>query len=162
MNVREYWRQLQPREQTILLAGGGAAVILLFYALVWDPFMHTIRQTEQSVADQQATLAWMQHAAHEITSLRGRQPGGAAHDKSLLSLVDETTRSQGLAKTVKKVQPDGQHGVRIWLDDAQFDTVLQWLDTLTRGTGVTVTGFSAERGSSDNLVSVKLSLKEGQ
>lgn len=160
MNAKEYWRQLQPREQTMLLVGGIAAAVLLLYALVWDPFNQSLQQLQQSVTAERATLAWMQNAAHEVTQLRGGQPSGA-RAQSLLTLVDETARSHRLGNVLTKVEPNGRHAVRVSLTGAPFDTVLQWLDTLTER-GIKVTGFSADKGDGAGSTDIQLSLGDGR
>lgn len=160
MNAKEYWRQLQPREQAILLGGGVIAALLLLYTLVWDPFSQALHQLQQSVTAEHATLAWMQQASREVTQLRGRQSGGSG-TQSLLTLVDETARSHGLGSALKKVEPNGQHAVRVTLAGAPFDTVLQWIETLT-ARGIKVTGFSADKSDSNGLADIQLSLGENQ
>ncbi len=160
MNAKEYWRQLQPREQTMLLAGGIAAAVLLLYALVWDPFNQSVRQLQQSVAAERVTLAAMQHAAREVVQLRGGQASGA-RAQSLLTLVDETARSHGLGNALTKVEPNGRHAVHVTLEGAPFDTVLQWIDTLV-ARGIKVTGFSADKGDGGGSADIQLSLGESQ
>lgn len=139
--LRQYWEQLQARERRILSFGGGAAAVLLLYALVWDPFTARIAQLENSVGAQRATLAWMQQAAVEARSLRGSTGSGG---RSLLALSDETAKAHDLGAAVKRVQPDGQHTVRVWLEGAAFDDLLRWLDTLSGRHGLRIAALNVE------------------
>jgi general secretion pathway protein M len=142
--LRQHWEQMQPRERRIVVAGGAATLVLLLYALVWDPLTTSLGQMEQNVTAQRATLAWMQQAAVEARALRGTQGTGSA-GRSLLALSDESAKAHKLGTAVKRVQPDGQHTVRIWLEDAAFADLLRWLDTLASRHGVKISGLTVER-----------------
>jgi len=144
--LRQYWEQLQARERRILSFGGAAAAVLLLYALVWDPFTSRIAQLENSVTAQRATLAWMQQAAVEARSLRSLRgsAGAGAGGRSLLALSDETAKAHGLGAAVKRVQPDGQHTVRVWLEGAAFDDLLRWLDTVAGRHGIRIAALNVE------------------
>jgi len=142
--LRQYWEQLQLRERRMLTIGGIAAVILLLYALLWEPFTGEIAHLKDSVSTQRATLAWMQQAAAEAQQLRGTSAAGT-DGRSLLAVSDETAKSHQLGAAMKRVQPDGQHTVRIWLEGAPFGDLLRWLDTLSRRHGVRITALNVER-----------------
>lgn len=142
--LRQHWDQMQPRERRIVAAGGIMTILLLLYALVWDPLSSRLAQMEQNVAAQRATLTWMQQAAVEARSLRGSQ-GTVSDGRSLLALSDESAKAHKLGAAVKRVQPDGQRTVRIWLEDAAFADLLRWLDTLAGRHGVRISGLTVER-----------------
>lgn len=161
MTLRQYWDQLQPRERRVLLLGAIALVLLLLYALVWSPFQQTLSRLDSSIVEQRNTLGWMQQAAQEARSLRGTH-APVSDGRSLLAVTDETARAHGLGTAVKRVQPDGQHTVRVWLEGARFDDILQWLATLTGKHGVKVTSFGAERSTADGQVHARLVLESAQ
>jgi general secretion pathway protein M len=142
--LQQHWEQLQPRERRILLGGAIGAVLLLAYALVWIPFTDRLAQLENSVITQRGTLAWMQQAGAEVRTLRGTRPA-AGSPQSLLALSDESAKAHRLGGAIKRVQPDGQHTVRVWLEGAAFDDVLRWLDTLAVQHGIRITGLNVER-----------------
>lgn len=142
--LRQYWAQLSPRERRFLLAGALATLLLSAYALVWMPFTERLAQLEESVHTQRNTLVWMRQASAEVRVLRGMRPI-AGSPQSLLTLSDESAKAHRLSAAIKRVQPDGQHTVRVWLEDALFDDLLRWLDTLAVQHGIRITGFSVER-----------------
>ncbi len=142
--LRQHWEQMQSRERRIVAAGGVATLVLLLYALVWDPLTTRLRQMEQNVAAQRTALAWMQQAAVEARALRGTQ-GTGSDGRSLLALSDESAKAHKLGAAVKRVQPDGQHTVRIWLEDAAFADLLRWLDTLAGHHSVKISELTVER-----------------
>ena len=160
--LREFWSRLQPRERHVLIAGAAALILLGGYTLVWSPYRSEMRSLRTSVAQQRETLAWMRQAAREVKALRGqaRHPKTAG-DQSVLAVVDTTARSGGLGPALKRVQPDGQNGVRVWLEGAGFDALVRWLATLYREQGVRVTSATVERVQAPGQVNARLVLERG-
>lgn len=158
--MKQYWQNLQERERRLVIAGAVVLALLLLYAAVWSPFQDHVRSTRERVAAQQETLAWMQQAAAEINRLRGRTPSARPTGASLLTVTDQVARAQGLTEALQRVQPDGQKGVRVWLEGAAFDSVLRWLDTLVARHGVTVSSFTVEAGAAPGQVNARIVLEE--
>lgn len=157
--VKQYWHNLQPRERLILAAGAGALVLLLLYAAVWDPYQAHVARLEETISQQRADLEWMRGASAQVKTLRKGTPARPAAGQSLLSLADSTARAQGLAEAVKRVQPEGQNGVRVWLEQAAFDDVMRWLQVLTTRYGVQVSALVAEPGEGPGRTDVRLLLE---
>ena len=160
----EYWQGLQPRERTMLLFGGLALLIALVYFLVWQPIMSARTEIKQEVQQKLALLHWINDASSEAKSLRGttgqggktKDPGG----KSLLSLVDQTAKQQGLGSVMKRVEPDGKQ-VRVWFEAASFDQLVVWLEKLSSENGVYPDSMTVERSRAAGLVDARLRLAEG-
>jgi general secretion pathway protein M len=156
--MMNFWNNLQSRERAMLAVGAAALLLLLGYALLVEPYFAAMERMRQDVAVQRETLAWMRQAAVEAKALRGgaQTRVAATGGQSLLALADSTAKASGLAAALKRVQPDGQRSVRVWLEQASFDAVMQWLDTLARDHGIRVTGLVVEplaiRGSVDARV----------
>lgn len=158
--MMNFWNNLQPRERHMLAGGAAALLLLLVYSLVIDPYFSAMERMRQDVAVQRETLAWMHQAAAEAKALRGSAPQrAAAAGQSLLSLADSTAKASGLASALKRVQPDGQRSVRVWLEQASFDAAMLWLDTLARDHGVQVTGLVVEPLATQGSVDVRVVLE---
>jgi general secretion pathway protein M len=144
--MMNFWNNLQPRERVMLAGGAAALLLLLGYALLVEPYFTAMERMRQDVAAQRETLVWMRQAAAEAKALRGgaTKRVAATGGQSLLALADTTAKASGLAAALKRVQPDGQRSVRVWLEQAPFDAMMQWLDTLGREHGVQVTGLVVE------------------
>ncbi len=159
--IRNYWQNLMPRERLMLLLGGAAVVFTLIYLLLLEPFVNERERLRQDIELQRELLGWMRNAAAEMQHLRGGgavSRGTAGSTTPLLTLVDGSARRQGLGEALKRVQPDGQSGVRVWLEQVAFDALLAWLDTLERDSGVVVSALVVEP-QEPGLVKVRLSLE---
>lgn len=159
--MKEYWLNLQPRERKILLVAGGVLFVLFLYLGIWEPMQTSVIKLKAAVVEKKATLNWMKIAAVEVKRLQGtsRQVGQRQTGESLLSLVDRTAKQAKLADSMKRVQPDGESRVRVWLERASFDSMTLWLETLQRQYEVVIVSSQIEGLDIPGEVDVRLVLQ---
>ncbi|MEJ2576432.1 MAG: type II secretion system protein M [Gammaproteobacteria bacterium] len=159
--MRQLWRNLQDRERLALVVGAAAVAALMFYTLFWAPINEERERLRASVAEQRELLAWMKVAAEEVRSHRSQ--AAAASDgeaRSLLSQLESEAKAAGLSKYIKRMQPDGATGVRVWLEDLRFDEVLAWVGEVSGERAVAVKDFVADRTDREGTVNVRLVLQD--
>lgn len=149
--MKAWFEGLASREQHLLIISVAVLLILFLYVGAWEPLQQRVETLHSSNADQQALLGWMRNTAQEIQQRRGagNDRSRVASGQSLLSLVDKTARSGGLGEALKRVQPDGQQRVGVWLEGASFDDLMRWLSSLgkTHGIGVVTSVFEAKEAT---------------
>jgi type II secretory pathway component PulM len=74
----------------------------------------------------------------------------------LLGTIDRTAKTKKLSDSVKRIQPDGTSKARVWLDDAQFDRVIPWLEELQRRQGINVESAMLEKQDKEGLISARI------
>ncbi len=160
--IAAYWQGLQPRERVVLAVGGVVVLLLFSYFLVWQPIVNARAEMQQEVQQQRALLEWMKSAAAEAKSLRGvdGQRVKGLGGQSLLSLVDQSAKEQGLGSAMKRVEPDGKQ-VRIWFEAASFDQLIGWLEKLALKNGVRVVNVTIDRTDKPGRVDARLRVAEG-
>ncbi|MBU1191460.1 MAG: type II secretion system protein M [Gammaproteobacteria bacterium] len=158
--MREWWEGLGTRERFIVIAGSVILIPFLLWVLVWRPLIGNVIQLEQEVASQRENVVWMQNAATELQQLRGSGAQAAAGlgGRSLLAVVDQSARSAGLGSGLKRIEPDTADAVRVRLEGVSFDTLVTWLDLLSRQHGIQASLVSIEREAGPGLVNVRLTL----
>ena len=132
--MKEWFAGLEPRERQLVGGGAVVLVLLLLYTMIWDPIASSYRDLKEDVAEQTQTLAWMQQTAAQIKALQ-RSGAGSARGlggRSLLAVVDQSARTGGLGDSIKRIEPDGSKGVKMWLEGVAFDPMILWLGELTR------------------------------
>lgn len=154
--IQTYLDGLNPRERRLVIGGAIFLVVFLLYQLTWAPFANGVTNMQTKVNKQQQALLWMQQSAQEVRSLQGGSGRRPVHTGSLLGLIEKTARQRGLGSSIRKVQPEGQKGVRVWMDKVAFDAVMTWLDELQLKQGVTVSSFSAESIAQSGRVNVRM------
>lgn len=160
--MKEWWFGLQPGERRTLTIGGVALTLILIYFAGWVPLQEGVASLEGQVHEQQLLKRWMEQSAAEVRQLRrGDTTKKLEPGRSLLALVDQSLRSGQLASSLKRIEPEGESGVKVWLEQASFDEMMSWLLGLERQYGVMVSSLTVDRQSSAGRVDANLSLKGG-
>ena len=157
--MKAWFDALAPRERIMVSIAVVVVALLLVYAAAWSPLASSVTSLRESVDEQQSLKQWMQQSAAEVNRLRSTVGGGAGDRRSLLAVVDQTSKQSQLAPAVKRIEPDGQELVRVSLEQVAFDDLVTWLGNLQRSFGVSVADVSIERQADSGRVNVRLTLK---
>jgi len=156
-NLKLWFDRLQTRERQLVMAGLIVFGVFLPYQLIWSPLIDRAELLEQQLGKQVKQLQWMKSATQEIRQLQGNS--SIKNSGSLLSQVEQTANQSKLRKSIRKIQPEGDRGVRIWIDNAGFDDVLLWLERLQNQHGIEVADFSVERQPEIGRANIRLLLE---
>jgi len=132
--MKDWFAGLEPRERLLVSGGGVVLLVLLLYLMIWEPIASNYQALNEGVAEQKKTLVWMKQAAAELKLLQ-RSGSGTARGlggRSLLAVVDQSARSGGLGPAIKRIEPEGGKGVKVWLEGVAFDPMILWLGKITR------------------------------
>lgn len=153
------WQTLEPRQKRLITVAGAVLLAALVYVWVWEPLAEARAAERERIAQQQALLNWLDAVAPMAQRLRSAGPSERGLDgRSLLGLADETARAAGLAGAMSRIEPTGEDEVRVWLEGADFVTVMSWLETFSRRRPVQVTQLQVDRAGADGQVNVRVTL----
>jgi len=161
--MKAWFNGLEVNERRMLIAGGGLLLVMFLYIGLWEPLTNKVDTLRVSTTEQAALLAWMRGAAQEVKQLRGRgqQQARPATGQSLLSLVDRTAKSARLGTALKRVQPDGDEKVGVWLEAANFDDLVRWLTALETRHSVRVVSSVFQAQETSGQVDARLVFTAG-
>ena len=165
MNQLQQWFEgLAPRERVMVLVAGVFVSVALFYMLIWSPLNAALADARSRVVSEANEARWMLGVRNEAQALRAagadRQPAGG--DESLLSIVDTTSRANQLGGAVTQIQPQNDDRATVSLENAGFDQMMYWLDTLQSKYGITVSEATVSRDSKTaGEVDARLTLLRG-
>lgn len=156
--MKEWFDGLDPKERRTVIIGAAVLLVMSLYFLGWEPFINKLHDLQQSTQRKQADLAWMQQAAKEVKILNASSARSAKPDsgQSLLGVIDTTAKSRRLSGAVKRVQPEGDAKARVWLENAQFDIVVRWLEELQIRRGVVVESSIIEKLNEAGLINARI------
>ncbi|MDT8388602.1 MAG: type II secretion system protein GspM [Thiogranum sp.] len=133
--MKEWFLGLDARERKLVAGGAAVLVLLLLYVLIIDPLVSGYSELKENVASQKQSLLWMQQASRQVQALRGTAGANGAAGlggRSLMAVVDQSARTDGLGQAIKRIEPEGSKSVRVWLESVSFDQMVLWLGKLTQ------------------------------
>ncbi|MEE9494017.1 MAG: type II secretion system protein M [Gammaproteobacteria bacterium] len=144
--MKDWFKELEQRERMMVIAAAVFVALFLLYSLFLSPMLSKYQSLKENVVSQEENLQWMRTAVAEVRTLRGATASGGQGlgGRSLLSVVDESARSSGLGQQIKRIEPDGNKGVKIWFEQADFDKMIVWLGNLTRSYQIETSNVSIE------------------
>jgi general secretion pathway protein M len=159
--MKAWWATLANRERLLVVLAGGAVLVALLYLLVWEPFAQERSALASRVEAHRQDLAWMEQAASELQRLRATTRATTVGDRqrSMLAVIDSSAKQTGLRKVIQRMEPVGQDGVKLWLENADFDLLIRWLGDLKQRFGIRVTRASFDRSDTPGRVDSRLSLQ---
>lgn len=158
--LREWFAGLEQRERRLVLTGAVLLIIMILYVAIWEPLANSVDDLRVATREQKTTLMWMSQAAKELRQLRGSSGRSKSmNGQSLLTVVDRTAKTGQLGTALKRVQPDGEQKVRVWMEGASFDDVIRWLVLLESRYGIGIESSVFEVKENAGSVDVRLVLE---
>lgn len=159
--LKEWFSTLAPRERVMVSVAAVMVVIALFYYALWQPLNNALADARAQVTAESNQARWMLGIRNEAQLLRSSSqhstPTGT--DRSLLSIVDESSRANQLGKAVTHIQPQNDDKASVTLDEANFNRMLYWLQSLQSQYGVVATEATVSREEDTaGLVEARLTL----
>jgi len=158
--ITEWLASKEPGERLALITGTILLFLFLVYSLIVQPLASGLDKRERLLEQQRETLAWMKQSAEEIKMLKrfSSSKQGTGSRQSLLSTVDRTAKAARLREVIRRVEPQGNNQVQLWVEKAPFDPLLQWIGTLQQRYAITVSSISIDR-QEQGIVNARISLK---
>ncbi|MDR2214928.1 MAG: type II secretion system protein M [Nevskiaceae bacterium] len=152
--LQDWYSAREPREQLILRWGAVAAVVLLILALAL-PVQRNVRAAQTRIETKQQDLAFLRQVGPTISAAGPMAPPPDSQ-QSLIVLVDSSARESGLGETVSGSQPSGDGGLRVQLEQADFNLLVAWLARLSTQHGLRIESANIESGSQPGLTNASV------
>ena len=158
--MESWWQSLNQKERYMIIAGGVFTLLILFYILIWNPFVKRIEMLDQQVKSQASTLVWMREASRRVQEHRAMPSGQKSSDRrSIAALVEATTKKLGIAESLHRIEPEDRHTLKVWFNSVQFNSFLQWLAELEHSYAATIENLSVTKEEFPGVVDTQLVLK---
>ncbi|MDH5649288.1 MAG: type II secretion system protein M [Gammaproteobacteria bacterium] len=160
--LKTRWLALEPRERSMLALGGICVVIFIFYIGIWYPVQKNLHRIQTSLPEAQRQLAWMRVNAAQVKQFQMRRPAGASQG-NLLSRFEQAAVSRGLRKNISKMEPDGDTGIRLTIEEVSFNSLVSLLSDLQKQNGFNVESLIIDAATElPGTVSARLSLRSSR
>jgi general secretion pathway protein M len=129
--MKDWYDNLEAREQVFVLLGAVFVAITLIYFLLWAPLDKSHKQMAASVSDWEHSLAELRPLRSVGTSTSTGTPRfTASSQQAPIIIVDQTLRSRGLEQYRRRSQPTANNGIRVEFENVSFDELVLWLGDL--------------------------------
>ena len=156
--MKDLFVKTSTRERLFLAVGGLVLAVFVLYQLVFSPFFSGLAHYRSDVPEKRKTLIWMQSAQREVARLmasgRGVKRGGKG--TSPLVAIEKTTKQWKLDRSLKRFEPEGEVGVKVWIEDAIFDDLILWLMQLQNDYEIIVDTLTVEKKSAPGYVDARI------
>ena len=132
--LKSMFLQLSEREQRLVMISAIMLLVAIFYWGIWSPLNTSIDKAQNAVKNQTELLAWVQKNANKAVQLRSSSGNKASFSGSLPQAVNQSASRMKIA--ISRMQPQGDE-LQVWIDQAPFNDVLSWLQSLEK-TGVSI------------------------
>ena len=153
LKLRAWYGGLQERERRIVLVGSIALAALILVGGVLVPLQSAVSAAEKRADARRDDLAWMHVNASEIASA-GPQVFNDTNEAPVV-VVDRVGREVGLGPALRGTQPSGT-GVRVQLEAAPFDTLVNWIATLDQRYGLSIESITVDRAARPGVVNANI------
>lgn len=162
--LKQWYQSLPTKEQLMVSATTVFVAVTLFYVMVWEPVHIDLRDQQTRLQSQTSTLAWMKQTAAEVRVLRSSGGGVTIKDtdKPVNLVIERSIAIAGLKNAVKKIESSGKESARVVLDDASFNQVLIWLNTLATHNNIHVVSANIDRSDKPGRANARLSFERPQ
>jgi general secretion pathway protein M len=159
--MKTWWMSKPPREQLALVVAAAVLFLFLVYLLAWQPFVESVEQKRMLAMSQETTLEWMRQNLNEIQRLRSqrRAAGISNTNEALLTLVDRTAKQSQLRQQIKRIKPQGDDTVQLWVEQAAFDSLIKWVGGLNQSYGIQIDSLNIDRQELPGIVNARLVLQ---
>jgi general secretion pathway protein M len=162
-SVRQQLNALKPRERVIIVAGSILVVVVALYFFALAPFYRAVNVRAEHVQQKEADLAWLKSVGGEVLTLSANQAVvPVAGSESLVVLVDRTARECGLGSALTGQTPNGETGIRVRLESADFDKLIVCVASLQQRHAVSIESATIDRAGKPGLVNASLVLNRAR
>jgi general secretion pathway protein M len=160
--MKQWFNQLAPREQLFVTVAGILGVFTLIITLAVRPIINSTTTGHERIEAKRELLSELERVAERIgpQNIKGEASSGTGN-QSLVVVVDRSTRDHGLAPYLKRNQPDGTSSIRLRLENAPFDAVIEWLSAVRDQHGLRTTSANIDKASAEGRINCNLTLSRG-
>lgn len=150
--IKAWWEQASSRDQMAIVACGAALAIYILYAAILKPVQASRDKHLQSKVSMTAMLAEVKTLSAQWTT--HKRGGSSRSGGSISRKVEDSLRKNSLR--FSGMDPIGSDGLRIRLDQANYNNVVAWLNDLEVVQGLQIKDMTLTASSDVGRVSVNL------
>ena len=150
--LKNYYEQLNRRQQLQTQIGVFVGIVLLFWLIIWQPVFERNSFLEQRLLQKSNQFEWMEGAAKTLSAVAGN--GSASLSGSQLRQKVSQTASQ-LGLVINRIQESRNDAIQVQFEQVEFNKLLTLIDHLKLA-GADLQRISLTKDDTPGFVSVQL------
>jgi general secretion pathway protein M len=146
--INDKLQQIPDKDRQALLLLSVFAALLVFIFAIYLPAESYHDRARQNAQIGKELYQWLE-SKEQQAKLTSPKTQGKSSNQSLLTLVTETAKTNGLS--LKRVQPEGGDRIRLWLEAAPFNQVIIAIDKLQSLHNLKIDELSMDRKDSGKV-----------
>ncbi len=148
-----FYEQLGERDRLAVRYLGWFSAAVVAYLMAVSPLLAMLDAASRRLEEERSLLTWLQ--SHDQGSAAAGASAGSTGEP-VAGVVNSTAEKAGLA--IRRYEPSGENGVRLWMEGASFNSLVKWLFLLEGTHGIQASEFTIEREAEPGKVSVRITL----
>lgn len=153
--MREWFNSQSPRDQIAILLLTGFLLVFSVFQFALMPMSENRAQMALNNGAASAQLSRVEAKVSRLLSLR--DAGSTGQNDNLSSTLSAAAQNAGL--TVKRLQPNSRGEVQVRFEGADFDALLQWLQTVEGNEGLRIIDASVSDAGRSGGVNATLRVR---
>ena len=164
LQLKEVVEKLSDQERIMLIVTLVVTLFFLLYTLLWLPLSEEREKLSLKIVKDIENVFWMHSAVEQYkqssSKKKVKQQAAIPKNKSLLSVVDDTVKGFKLKNSLKRIEPNGKSGVKLFYENGIFDSLVKWLGMMKSKYNVEVMQLNLSRVNSTGVINAHIILHE--
>ncbi|MBY6189306.1 type II secretion system protein GspM [Microbulbifer agarilyticus] len=153
---RQKWTALPSSDQRALaILGLFLGVIIIVFGL-FKPAQSYFEGARAEVEASRELVAWIEKQRPQLERVQRNTGGQSQAQGTLLQRVTAAAKNHKV--TIKRFEPEGDGRIRLWVDEARYQDLQPWLNTLLQQRFV-IRSISVDALAEEGMISARLTLE---
>lgn len=146
--MKNYWQNLNEREQKLLIITSFILLAYLIYTLVYAPIVNTLKDRTLELQEKKQTLIWMRDVQKNyIVSKKSK-----INNSELLSILVTEIKNSSFNNYQYQLQQSGKGDIQLLFKEVPFNDFIKWLEVFSKHYAVTIKQVSVEKTEISGVV----------
>ena len=155
--IQALWQAQSSKDQLYLIVGAIVTCVFLLWALLCQPLIERRNKEVQRTANLTRTLTTVESLLSRLQQ-QVPQSGNTANGSNLAEIIDTSLRGNNLR--MKGFQPGRNGEVRLYLENAAYKPLIQWLYDLEYNHNLQILELNVAQAQSESILTVSLNVKK--
>ena len=148
--LNHYYSALSEKDQKALKLLALFCGPLLLYFVILKPGYSYYNEAKENYLESSELLTWIEQNKPKVQTTQG--PKSNSQELPLSQYISTTAETKKISIT--RLQPQGDQGVRIWMNEVSFSSLMEYLSELSNN-GLTISSITVDKTTNPGVVNAQ-------